>query len=74
MQDIRRYTQYPTYFQSAWSIPTSKSPLVLSVANQLFQETVHKRNFWPIDYLQVFLFLFLCVDGLLNKEMFTQNA
>ncbi len=43
------------------SIPTSKFPLFLSAANQPFQETVYKGNYWPMNYLQGF---FLCVDGL----------
>ncbi len=62
LQGIRRYAEYThLFFSLLWF--TFKSPLILSIANKLFQETVYKRNYWPMDYLQVFFF-FPCVDGL----------
>ncbi len=40
------YRVHPLIFQSALSMPTSNPPLILSVANQVLQETVYKRNYW----------------------------
>ncbi len=57
---VQVYKVYPLIFQSALSLPTSKSALILSVESQLFQETVYKRNYWPIDYLQGFSFMCGC--------------
>ncbi len=56
------YGVYPHFFRSAMCIHASKSPLILSVLNQLFRKTVYRRNYqttWKV---------FLCVDGLRNKE------
>ncbi len=51
------YTQVsgvnPLIFQSALSVATSKTPWIQSVTN-VAQETVHKRNYWSMDYLRVF--------------------
>ncbi len=58
------YGVYPLILQSALSINTSKSTLILSAANQLFQETVYKRNYWTTSKG----FFFSCVDGLRNKD------
>ncbi len=62
------------FSESMQSIPTSESPLILSAANQLFQEAVYKKL---LNYLQVCLFVCffnLSVDGVRNTEQFTQNA
>ncbi len=63
------YTLYPLIFQSALSIPTSKSALILSVANQLFQETVYKRTYWPLDYLEGFVFHVSMYCGIRNRSL-----
>ncbi len=71
VQGTQVYRVYPLIFQSALSKPTFKSPLIPSVANQLLQETVYKGTTGPWTTCKVF---FSYVDGLRNKEWFTQNT
>ncbi len=75
-QSSAEYTQvygvYPFISQSALSITTSTSPLILSVANPS-ESLFTKETTDPWTTGKIFLLL-SCVDGLRNKERFTQNA
>ncbi len=52
------YGEYPLIFQSTQSLPTCKSPLILSVANHLFQDCLQKKLL--AHGLLASFFVFMC--------------